>query len=121
MASTGTITVSKARTAKQELREGLGATIRLEVVDDLGKPLPYARFVTRIPNESAQYIDERDGIQRIDRFVDHRGRRTLERVDPRVEQIRIYWASRSKIVPVELSDGKRVPLRVVLPSTVGGR
>ncbi|MDJ0973260.1 MAG: hypothetical protein QNJ98_02210 [Planctomycetota bacterium] len=114
--TTGTVTVTAGVTEALALQEGKGATVVLEVVDDLGEPLPFARFVAQVKGERVSYIDEQKGVQRVDRYVDHRGRRTITRIDPRVTEIRVYWASRSKKVPVSVSEGKRLPLRVVLPA-----
>lgn len=113
---TDTITIARGRVTRRALREGPGATVRLEVVDDRGEPLPYARFAATVPGERVQYIDEHEGVQRVDRYVDHDGRRTLERLDPRTRTVRVHWASRSTTVEVELRHGQRLPVRVVLPA-----
>ena len=116
----GEIEITGGALARAELREGLGATIDLQVVDDRGEPLPFARFVFLVPGSRAQYIDEQGGVQRIDRYVDHRGRRTLTRVDPAVQSIKVYWASRVREVALKLSHGKRTPVRVALSAADDG-
>ena len=81
------------QTTRFDLQEPKGLRRDLVVVDERGEPLPYAQFeISRVKHVTA-WIDEDGGVQRLDRFTDHLGRRTIARMDRRVKQIVVTWGS----------------------------
>jgi len=100
------------QTTELEVRESKGRERDLLVVDENGDPLPYASFQLSRGKYREDWIDEHDGVQRLDRFTDHEGRRTLARMDPRVTKITVSWGSRK--TTVDIGDDETDELRVVL-------
>ncbi len=95
-----------------KLQEPKGLHRDLVVVDEQGEPLPYAQFeISRIEHVTP-WIDEHAGVQRLDRFTDHLGRRTITRVDRRMKQIVVTWGSRK--TTVDIGNDETGELRVVL-------
>ena len=89
---------------------GRGMQRHVVVVDENGDPLPFARI--HWPERSA-WIDEHDGVHRLDRFTDHDGRRTLSRMSRYVKEVTVTWGSRS--ASVDIGEGATGTLRIVLP------
>ncbi len=94
-----------------ELSEHDGVRRELEVVDENGEPLPFARI--ELWPERSGWIDVRDGVQRLDRFTDHQGRRTLARMSRRIKDVTVSWGSRW--ATVDVGEAKTGTLRIVLP------
>jgi len=100
------------KTTELDVQESKGRRRDLVVVDENGEPLPYASFQLSRGKYRDDWIDEHDGVQRLDAFTDHEGRRTLARMDPRVTTITVTWGSRK--ATVDLGKGVTGELRVVL-------
>ncbi len=111
---TGGTKLSSGKVTKLTLREGSGGSLDIEVVDDDGKPLSYATLRVATPSR-LPWLDVHDGIQRLDPFADHRGRRTLEHVEPGSILIHTYWGSRKGEQRLKLAEGERKSVRIVLP------
>lgn len=50
------------------------------------------------------WVDEHDGVQRVDPFTDHRGRRRLERVEGGEVELSARWGTRRGSVKVEVRE-----------------
>jgi hypothetical protein len=61
----------------------------------------------------ARVFDVVDGVQRLDRFTDARGRRTFARVESGEVTVTASWGSRTGSATVTLRDGERRTLRLV--------
>ena len=90
------------------LREPRGARLEVLVTDEEGRPRACARLTV-----TGKVFDVEDGVQRVDLFTDHRGRRTLARVEPGVRAVRAFWGSRDGSEQVELADGETRRLTIV--------
>jgi hypothetical protein len=100
--------------AQVELREGMGGTLEVEIVDGDGAPLPFAalslKTASRLP-----WIDMNGTTQRIDPYTDHLGRRTLHHVEPGPLEVSARWASRRGTKKnVQIQEGGSAILRLVL-------
>jgi hypothetical protein len=96
------------------LVEGEGARLRVEVLDREGRGLPFATLSVKTV-EGPGWVDlGDDGVQRIDPFTDHLGRRTLEHVDPGEVTITATWGSRTGKAVVQAEEGRRHEVRIVL-------
>ena len=95
--------IAAGKTTRVTLRESVGGTLRIRVVDPDDNPLPYAEL--RWP-ELAHWADVKDGVQRIDCFTDVRGRRTLRRFPARRWTIKARYGSRTGEARVEVVDGR---------------
>jgi hypothetical protein len=91
------------------LREPVGATLDVLVTDEGGTPRPSARLAVA----GARVFDVVDGVQRLDRFTDARGRRTFARVESGEVTVTASWGSRTGSATVTLRDGERRTLRLV--------
>jgi hypothetical protein len=78
-------------------------------VDDEGRPRPFAEVVP-----AARSFDVTDGVQRIDPYTDARGVRTFARVQPGKTVVRASWAGHAGHADVDLVDGERTSVRVVV-------
>jgi hypothetical protein len=92
------------------LREPFGGTLDLVVTDGNGDPRPSARFQVT----GARVFDVVDGVQRLDRYVDARGRRTLARVEPGDVTVTATWGSHRGTAQVTVRDRERRTVRLVL-------
>ncbi len=108
----GKVEVLAERTVEVELREKRGRARDIEVVDENGDPLPFALLRLQGGASSERWIDEVGGVQRLDGFTDHEGRRTFARIDPRVTKITAQWGSRKTTVDIGADETGR--LRIVL-------
>lgn len=59
-----------------------------------------------------QVLDVADGVQRLDRYTDARGRRTFARVEPGQVTLHAAWGSRHGSETVTLRDGDRTSVRI---------
>jgi hypothetical protein len=90
------------------LREPVGAVLDVLVTDEEGNPRPSALLWA-----SVVVFDVVDGVQRLDRFTDARGRRTFARVEPGEVTVHASWGSRHGNATVTLRDGERASLHIV--------
>jgi len=109
----GTVEVREGETATLVLRESQGGAVDVRVVDAQGRSVSFAELRLELPSGAA-WVDEKDGIQRIDPFTDHQGRRRLVRVETGTVKIRARWASRRGEAEVDVreDDVTRVTLVV---------
>ena len=109
----GKVTVRGEAQARLVLREGPGGRLEVCVVDDEGRPLAYARL--QVKTASGQpWIDLQDGVQRVDPFTDHEGRRVLHGIEPGTISILATWGSRKRRVQVPAEPGQSRPVEIVL-------
>src|SRR6185503_2300122 len=107
-AATAEVQVAVDRENEVTLREPRGARLEVLVTDEQGNPRPCARLTV-----SGKVFDVVDGVQRVDLFTDHLGRRTLERVEPGVRTVSALWGSRRGSQEVDLADGETRRLTIV--------
>jgi hypothetical protein len=60
------------------------------------------------------FVDLEDGVQRLDAYVDHLGRRTLRRVEPGNVSLKATYGSRRAHVAAVVVDGRTTPVRMVV-------
>jgi hypothetical protein len=108
--------------ARVDLREPLGATVEVVVVDEAGTALPFATLVVKT-GSGQPWVDLVDGRQRLDPFADHEGRRILRNVESGKVQLRVSWGARKKTLSIQLTPGETRLQKVVLPrpKVPGGR
>jgi hypothetical protein len=100
--------------AEQVVTATAGGTLEVEVVDALGRALPYAHVALVLPGE-LPVMDCVDGLQRIDPYTDAAGRRTYRFVPPGKVTVKAWFGTRSSEVQVEVMPGAPIAARVVLP------
>lgn len=110
----GSVRVVADRTTDVELREPVGATLDVLVVDATGAARTAARCVARTGGTIAPF-DVTDGVQRLDDFTDARGRRTFARVAPGTVTLTATWGSHRAVVTRDVRDGERAFVRIELP------
>ena len=103
------VTVQAGARAEVVLKEPVGATIDLIVVDGDDRPVPFADFSV----QGGLVFDVKDGDQRLDAYVDEHGRRTLARVEPGRLTVQAAWGSRSGSTTFTARDGERRTVYVV--------
>jgi hypothetical protein len=91
-----------------------GATLEVEVLDTLGRALPFAHVDLTLPDDQP-LMDCMDGVQRLDPYTDAAGRRTYRFVTPGQVKVKAYFGTRNAEVQLEVADGATVPVRIVLP------
>ena len=91
------------------LREPVGARLDVTVVDDEGRPRPFARL-----RLDRAWFDVRDDGQRIDTFTDLDGRRSIARVEPGEARVSAEWCGRHGSATVTLRDEGRASVRIVV-------
>lgn len=112
--TSGRVEVKRGATVHVELEEPAGGSLEVEVVDDAGRPLPFARL--EIENPSGRtWVDLQGDTQRLDPFCDHCGRRRYEAVEPGRLRVKARWGSRVKEVRVEPAETGPRTVRIVLP------
>ena len=104
------VTVRAGARAEVVLKEPVGATIDLIVVDPEDHPVPFADFLV----QGGLVFDVRDGDQRLDAYVDEHGRRTLARVEPGRLTVQAARGGRSGTTTFTARDGERRTVYVVL-------
>ena len=94
--------------------ESRGATIDLLVVDESGEPLPFAS--ARIVQPSlVEWLDvSDDDVERVDEFVDIRGRRSLAHVEPGDAQVVVTRGARTTNATVHTTDASTSRVTVTL-------
>jgi hypothetical protein len=90
------------------LREPQGTRLEVLVTDEEGIPRPCAQLTV-----SGRVFDVEDGVQRVDLFTDHRGRRSLARVEPGPRTVQAHWGSRHGSLEVDLADGETRRVTIV--------
>lgn len=110
----GSVRVVAGRTTDVELREPVGATLDVLVVDATGAARTAARCVVRTGGTIPPF-DVVDGVQRLDDFTDARGRRTFARVAPGTVTLTATWGSHRAVVTRDVRDGERAFVRIELP------
>lgn len=96
-----------------EVRADEGGRIALEVVDEQGRPVPYATITIEQPS-GYEWAEVIDGVQRLDPFTNHEGRRTLHRLEPGAVTVNATFGSRYARTKVKVAKGMTQPLRLTL-------
>jgi hypothetical protein len=96
-----------------ELREPEAARLEVEVVDERGRPCPFASISARAAGGSATY-DVEDGVQRLDDLTDASGRRSFRRVAPGEASLVAWWRGREGRAQVVVEERGRATARVVV-------
>ena len=109
------VTVGLTGTTDATIREASGGRLELTVVDEHGDPLPHGTVHLLVQSRNP-YVDLIGGVQRLDRFFDHEGRRTFTRVPAGPVACVIAWGSRRQRGELTMEAGKTHELRVVLSS-----
>jgi hypothetical protein len=109
-----TVEVEADRTTYVVLREPEGSEVEVTVVDDEGRPLPFATVEVEQPSD-VEWLDLDDaGTQRFDAYTDHVGRRTFAHLEPGKVEFSAAWASRKGTLEAELSDRSSERVRIVV-------
>jgi len=111
---TASVTVPAGRDVEIELDEPPAAAVDVEVVDDRGRALPFAALAVKTPS-GEPWVDLQDGIQRLDPYTDHEGRRRLHNLEPGDLRLTVTWGSRKQEVHVAAASSDVTSVRVVLP------
>lgn len=98
------ILVEEGRTQDVRLVEGEGGRLDVRVQDDKGRGIPFAAIDLRLPSRE-RWVDEYQGVQRIDPFTDEDGRRRFERVETGRVEVRATWGDRFGKVTVDVAEG----------------
>lgn len=96
------------------LREPQQAELHVRVVDHMGNALPYARLAVR--PALGVWVDEEDGVQRIDPFTDVFGRRRIGGLPAGNARLEARWGSRRAHAVVECRAGEASALELMLPA-----
>jgi hypothetical protein len=105
--------VEAGRTIEVDVRTTDGGTLVVEVVDALGRPLPYATL-TVVQQAGLPWIDLDGDAQRIDPYTDVHGKRTLRRVEANLVKVKAAFGSRSAEADVQVGEGETARVRLVL-------
>ena len=108
------IDVPAGSTIETRLREPRGGRLTVEVMDGEGRPCPAACVV--LPGTWWFDVDE-DGLQRLDGWTDHHGRRSLARVAPGPTEVHAIWRGRKGKAQVVVEEAEECHVRVVVPSS----
>ena len=97
-----------------ELVEPSGGDVEVVVVDEDGRGLPFATI--EVKTESGlEWLDVADdGAQRIDPFVDERGRRRLAHVEPGTLELSATFGTRKGTATASVDEGGRTVARVLI-------
>lgn len=111
----GTVEVRALGVTEARVQERAGGRLTVEIIDEHGRGLSFATCQLQT-GCSHPYVDMQDGIQRMDRFTDHEGRRTYAGVFPGPVTLYVQWGHRRKNVEAKIAAGRTEVVRVVLPS-----
>jgi hypothetical protein len=92
-----------------------GGTLEVRVQDEAGRGLPYATLELGLP-EALPWVDRLDGVQRLDPLTDASGQRILRALPVGTVTVRAYFGSRSADAQVEVADGSRQAITLVVPT-----
>ena len=96
------------------MREIVGGDVEIFVRDTDGNPVPFAALDVRRADGQSWYDVDDAGVQRLDPYVDVRGRRLLTHLPPGTLRVHATFGTRHGAGEVEVVDrGRRV-----LPITV---
>ncbi len=108
------VTVVGRQVTEVVAREIMGGDVEIIVRDADGNPVPFAALEVGRADGQVWYDVDDAGIQRLDPYVDVRGRRLLTHLPPGTLRVRAYHGTRQGQGEVEVVDrGRRV-----LPITV---
>ncbi len=109
------VEVVAGKTVEAEIAEPEGGAIEVQVVDAEGRSRPFATVAVAQPS-GVRWADlADDGTERLDRFVDHLGRRTLSHVEPGDVKLTATWAGRSVERTMTVGDGATARVRIEVP------
>ena len=106
-----TFTVREGETTDVVATEPEGGEVELIVVDDQGRPLPFASFGIQLPSR-VDWLDVSGDTQRIDAFTNVLGRRTLPHVEPGAVAIKATYGGRRGEASVRVDEGGRTVARI---------
>jgi hypothetical protein len=104
----GRVVVVADATTDLVVQEPRGARLDVLVVDEEGRPRPFARL-----DLGRAWFDVEGDRQRVDAFTDANGRRTISRVEPGTATVQATWGSRRGEAAVVLRDAERASVRIV--------
>ncbi|MDJ0973262.1 MAG: carboxypeptidase-like regulatory domain-containing protein [Planctomycetota bacterium] len=107
------LSVASGETRRITIQGHEGGRVALTVVDEGGDPVPYAQIGVKQPS-GVDWVDLRDGVQRVDPYTNHRGERTLNHVEPGSVRVMARFGSRSGSKRVEVQKGRTARVRIVL-------
>lgn len=107
--------VLDGRVTEVTIDEPVGATLDVQVVDAEGRPRKFATVEVHQPSGVMWADLADDGTERLDRFVDHLGRRTLAHVEPGEVRLKATWAGRTVEKTVTVADGEVARVRIDVP------
>ena len=100
-------------TADVDVAEAAGGAVDVLVVDADGDPLPFAQVEVTQPSR-VPWVELEDGVQRLDGYVDGRGRRVFRGVEPGHVELSVRFGSRRERAAVEVDEGGVVRVQVTL-------
>lgn len=111
VATTAHVQLERGKSTRVELREPVGVTVAVSVVDVSGRPLPFA--AVKVLGPAGGRGDAGVEPRRIDPFADKSGKRTFVRVDPGLIEVTARWGAWSSSTTVQAADGSSVAATVV--------
>jgi hypothetical protein len=107
------VTVEAGKESPVNLREPLGASLRVRVLDTAGRGLPFAVLSVR-PSVGSGWWDVTKGVQRLDPYVDHGGARTIPRLPPGPTEIVATYGRRKGSATITLIDASVQEVTITL-------
>jgi hypothetical protein len=108
------VTLAEGQHAAVTVREPVGGQLEVTVVDREGLPAPFARVTIEQPSGAAWADLDADGVQRLDPYVDHLGRRSYLHVEAGDVRVKAAWASRKGERAATVGDGATTHVTVVV-------
>jgi hypothetical protein len=105
------------------LREGDGGALAVRVVDEQGRPRPFARIrAETFDNDHVRgpidcWTDEAETVQRVDPFTDETGRRVFLHVTPGKVRVAAWWLDRAGHAVVTVREGETAEAVVTVRAT----
>ncbi|MDJ0973261.1 MAG: hypothetical protein QNJ98_02215 [Planctomycetota bacterium] len=107
------VVVVAGETTTLELNAPVGGEVDVEVVDEEGRGLPFAKVYLKQESTLA-HADVTGDVQRIDPYTDHLGRRTLHGVERGEVEVTAVYGARKASVKVQVRDKESTLARIVL-------
>jgi len=108
------VTVVGRQVSEVVVREILGGDVEILVRDVDGNPVPFAALEVGRPDSQIWYDVDDAGIQRLDPYVDLRGRRLMTHLPPGTLRVRALLATRQGVGEVEVVDRSRRVLTITV-------
>lgn len=107
------VNVLPGRVIDVRLVEPAGGALRIEVVDDVGRALPFVR-VRSERSLRAIWSGEVAGVQDVSRHTDARGVKRLSHLPAGPGKLELCWGSRRQTLRFEVAEGETTRCRVIL-------